>query len=127
MLSMFRDRTLNTLSAEAASAVLTRDPDALVGTRMVLLSPLAEILDTEQMGAFDFLNVDVEGYDLEVLESNDWSRWRPSIVAVEDHGISLATPRDSATCRFMSMQDYALRSQCNYTSVYVRRGYEVKG
>lgn len=126
-LKLFKDRSLNTFSAATAAAVLARDPDALVGTRTVPLSPLAEVLATETVGAFDFLNVDVEGYDLQVLESSDWGRWRPAIVAVEDHGISLSAPQDSATCRFMAAQDYALHSKCNYTSVYVRRDYEVKG
>lgn len=31
----------------------------------------------------DFLNVDVEGLDLNVLQSNDWSRFRPTFVLVE--------------------------------------------
>lgn len=126
-LTLFKDRCLNTFSAEVAAAVIARDPDALVGTRTVLLSPLAEILAVEEIGEIDFLNVDVEGYDLMVLESSDWDRWRPAIVAVEDHGISLSSPQDSATYRFMVAKDYALHSKCNLTSVYVRRDYEVKG
>jgi FkbM family methyltransferase len=126
-LKLFMDRSLNTFSAETAAAVLARDPDALVGTRTVQLSPLAEILAIEEMGEFDFLNVDVEGYDLQVLESSDWGRWRPAIVAVEDHGISLTAPQNSETYRFMAAQDYALHSKCNYTSVYVRGDYHVKG
>jgi len=32
----------------------------------------------------DFLTVDVEGMDMEVLQSNDWNRWRPSLILVED-------------------------------------------
>jgi len=31
----------------------------------------------------DFLNVDVEGLDLEVLKSNDWKLYRPKVVVVE--------------------------------------------
>jgi len=31
----------------------------------------------------DFLNIDVEGFDLEVLESNDWQAFRPRFIAVE--------------------------------------------
>ena len=31
----------------------------------------------------DFLSVDTEGLDLEVLESNDWVRFRPTVVCVE--------------------------------------------
>lgn len=31
----------------------------------------------------DFLSVDTEGIDLEVLQSNDWNRFRPTLVMVE--------------------------------------------
>lgn len=31
----------------------------------------------------DFLKVDVEGFEAEVLRSNDWDRWRPKVVVVE--------------------------------------------
>lgn len=32
----------------------------------------------------DFMTVDVEGFDLKVLRSNDWTRFRPHMVVVED-------------------------------------------
>jgi FkbM family methyltransferase len=32
----------------------------------------------------DFLNIDCEGHDLAVLASNDWKRFRPEVVGVED-------------------------------------------
>jgi len=31
----------------------------------------------------DLLNVDVEGFDLRVLKSNDWNRYKPRIIAIE--------------------------------------------
>jgi FkbM family methyltransferase len=34
----------------------------------------------------DFMSVDCEGHDLEVLRSNDWQRYRPRVLLVEDHG-----------------------------------------
>jgi FkbM family methyltransferase len=51
--------------------------------------PLAELLERHlpKGQAIDFLNVDVEGHDLEVLESNDWRRFRPRIVVVEDEAL----------------------------------------
>lgn len=33
--------------------------------------------------AIDFFDIDVEGFDLEVLQSNDWDRFRPRIILVE--------------------------------------------
>jgi len=31
----------------------------------------------------DFFDIDVEGYDLEVLKTNDWNRFRPKLVVIE--------------------------------------------
>jgi hypothetical protein len=31
----------------------------------------------------DFLSVDVEGFDLQVLRSNDWEKYRPAYILVE--------------------------------------------
>jgi FkbM family methyltransferase len=67
--------------------------------------PLARILD-EQLpkGQFiDFMNVDVEGHDMEVLRSNDWERFRPRFVVVEDDETVEAS---SEVERFMREQGY---------------------
>jgi len=47
--------------------------------------PLATILSGHKIGQIDFLNVDCEGMDLEILQSNDWKRWKPRVICVEDH------------------------------------------
>lgn len=46
----------------------------------------------------DFMNVDIEGHDLEALQSNDWQRFRPKFVVVEDKSID---PGKSEIVRFM--------------------------
>jgi FkbM family methyltransferase len=55
------------------------------GEIVVEAYPLAEILETHMPPAKEltFLSVDVEGMELEVLESNQWDRFRPRFVAVE--------------------------------------------
>lgn len=37
----------------------------------------------------DFISIDTEGLDLEVLESNDWKKFRPTIVCVETGDFNL--------------------------------------
>lgn len=52
---------------------------------MVNVLPLNEILEKylPQKQKIEFMTIDVEGFDLEVLESNDWNRYRPMYVLVE--------------------------------------------
>lgn len=48
---------------------------------------LGDVLDDHLPGGtvIDLLDVDCEGHDLVVLQSNDWVRYRPRVVLVEDH------------------------------------------
>ena len=34
-------------------------------------------------GAVDFMSIDAEGLDMEVLTSNDWIKYRPTLLCVE--------------------------------------------
>ncbi len=52
----------------------------------VEIRPLSSILDEvipEQRG-IDFLSIDCEGHDINVLKSNDWKKYRPKYVLAED-------------------------------------------
>ncbi len=51
--------------------------------RYVQVMPLREIFERYCPEQVDFLKVDVEGSELEVLESGDWTLCRPRIVLVE--------------------------------------------
>src|SRR5262245_1202173 len=42
---------------------------------------------------FDFLSIDVEGHELEVLSGFDFARWRPRLVLLEDHVGNLSKHR----------------------------------
>jgi FkbM family methyltransferase len=44
---------------------------------------LSEILRRQEVKQIDFLNIDTEGADLEVLKSLDWSVWKPLVIAIE--------------------------------------------
>lgn len=51
----------------------------------IKVKPLSEILDTysNKFENIDFISIDVEGFDLNVLKSNDWKRYKPSVIAIE--------------------------------------------
>ncbi|HKZ01137.1 MAG TPA: FkbM family methyltransferase [Pyrinomonadaceae bacterium] len=71
-----------------------------------LRSVLQENLPTGQ--TIDFMTVDIEGHDLQALESNDWQRFRPRFVVVED---ATTKPEDSAIVSFMRTQGYDVCAQ----------------
>ena len=61
----------------------------------VAVLPLADVLERHlpKGQAIDFMTVDVEGHDVEALQSNDWERFRPRFLVVEDiHAAGDAPP-----------------------------------
>jgi FkbM family methyltransferase len=80
----FNEPALNTFD-EAEANLKNRPPYRLVERVEVAVRRLddllAEYLPTGQV--IDFLTIDVEGKDLEVLESNDWGRFRPRFILAE--------------------------------------------
>jgi FkbM family methyltransferase len=82
----------------------------ITGTSQVITRPLAKILSEHlAVGAsIDFMSVDVEGLDLEVLRSNDWNKFRPLLVLVEDSGAAtLADCCSSPIAKFLDEWNYA--------------------
>lgn len=71
------DKNLAVAHAELFETTISR-------TIKVKCSPLADILKSIPVTCpIDLLDIDVEGYDLPVLQSNDWNLFRPKIVMVE--------------------------------------------
>jgi len=79
--------------------------------------PLAVLLREANLDQIDFMDIDCEGSDLDVLASNDWSKYRPSVIAVEDHSRGTDV---SDTHRFMVKQGYVLRARALITSIFAR-------
>ena len=76
-------QNLSTFSTEARDGYLKRG-DRLVRTVSRRVWALSELLDEMAPdGLFGLLSVDVEGWHLAVLSSNDWAKWRPKLVIVE--------------------------------------------
>ncbi len=85
---------------------------------------LTDILHEHSAPAeLDFLNIDVEGMELEVLESLDLERFRPRLIALEIHGLDAGHPASSPVIRFLSAKGYRLRAY-NGLTAFVERGAE---
>jgi FkbM family methyltransferase len=72
--------TLNTFSEKEMNRYVTMG-HKLVNTIHVDLININNILATNQ--EFDFLNLDIEGLDFDVLKMIDWSKHRPKCICVE--------------------------------------------
>ena len=51
----------------------------------VITRTLTSILDEHLQGEVDFLNVDVEGHDLQVIKGLDFEKYQPKVIVIEIH------------------------------------------
>jgi FkbM family methyltransferase len=75
-------RTLNTLSEKEARNYESQGY-AIVGKHSVPVVTINQILDEHFHRAPDFLSVDVEGLDFEILSTLDFERYRPVVICIE--------------------------------------------
>ncbi len=119
VLRQFRLGQLNTISDKQVDLV-SGFADVRSQVEVPVL-PLRTLLQQHLPGQqpIDLLNVDVEGMDYEVLASNDWSRFRPTVVCVEILVHSVRELETTATHRFMNSQGYELFSKTVNTCIYI--------
>lgn len=91
-----------------------------VGMDTIRVTTLANVIEENCSNRhIDFLNVDVENLDLEVLKSNDWTKYVPSVVCVEDHEYdALKGNGDSKISAFLKEKGYILDSKCRFSLIF---------
>ncbi len=82
----FNEPALNGFSKEISMARDGEKEYKIVDKKEMDTVPLSEILDKHLPAgqSIDFMSIDVEGVELSVLASNDWKKYRPEILLVED-------------------------------------------
>lgn len=116
---MFNEPTLNTFDpvmaqqARSAQYVLKR----CVSVKTVTLrSVLEQYLKPNQ--SIDFLSVDVEGFDLEVLQSNDWEKFNPAFVVAESCYTTLEQNATSPLTLLLGGHGYGIVSKTANSLIY---------
>jgi FkbM family methyltransferase len=119
---VFQDPTVNTLDKGMALQHI-KDGRVLAGEVLITTKSLAELLDQylPDNGKIDLLTIDVEGFDLEVLTSNDWTRFTPDFVLIEClDALTFAEVSSSAVTEFLSKQYYSPVAKTVHTVLYKR-------
>ena len=121
---MFREAALNTLSADAAATKAKVPGDEIEQQIPVEARTLSSVLEEYMPSgvAIDLLTIDAEGLDLEVLQSNNWKKFRPEIVLVEALASFLNEPGKSELYAFMQQQGYVHIAQTFSTAFFRRAG-----
>lgn len=106
-----KDPSMNTISEDFATqafknyGIITKEKRQV---KVETLENLIKDLNLENT-IIDFLSVDVEGHDLEVLQSNNWDIVRPKVILVEIHS-NIEDIYNSEIYIFLKQKGYKLLS-----------------
>jgi len=100
-----------TSTLDAASVERIKQQGAQVSDVPVRTRRLDDMLEECRVEHLDFVSIDVEGHELDVLEGFDLNRWKPQLVILEDN----SNLRDSSVVGFMVARGYTrfFRTGCN--------------
>ena len=104
----FKEDPLNTVSKDVADSY-EKMGHKIQSTEIVQSLPLSQIFKEKDIKKIDFLSIDTEGQNFDVLKTNDWDTYRPKFVVIE-------------TAEFDKPDDITLEEKFN---VYMKQvGYE---
>ena len=113
--------TLSTFSHEEAERYVSYGTEQIESMRTIQMRTINEVIETECSGVPDLISIDVEGYDLPILQSLDFGRWRPKVLCVE----TLTYAEDgkanklNGTIEFLQSRGYFLYADTYINSIMV--------
>jgi FkbM family methyltransferase len=119
----FNEPALNSFDKVLSEERDKLDKYKITTTHTIKTCQLSDILDKYLPvdREIDFLSVDVEGLDLQVLQSNNWDKYRPKLVLAESLGTkSIQDLSESDISRYMASKGYSLYSKLFLTTIFSR-------
>lgn len=119
----FNESALNTFDASEAQ-LKNKSPYRLISKINIhverLDTLLAQYLPTGQQ--IDFMSIDVEGKDYEVLNSNDWTCYRPRVILAETLRIDMLQLHDCPVVKLLLKVGYRPVAKTYNTTFFVENG-----
>lgn len=112
---------VNTLS-EADAVRIAREIGVEPRRITVATVALEQLLDSYlPLGtSINLMSIDVEGHELDVLSSNNWSKYRPEVLVVEQHGESFEHILRASIVEFLSHRGYRMYAWVPPSVIFVR-------
>ncbi len=115
----FDEPAVNTFSKELYEERKKLGTLTYLGEQRIAVEPLRDVLDRLHLKrTIDVLDIDVEGFDLEVLASNDWEQYLPNIILVEEQTVKGSSFESLDTHQFLVPKGYQLIAKTFSTVIY---------
>lgn len=121
---VMKNRTLNTFSREKAQEYANEQGVPIVAEKKIPVVTLKSLTDQYKPGQFwDLMSIDVEGYEMAILQSHDWSGPSPKVIVCET--ISFSTKgkgvKDQRLLDFLIDQGYFVYADTHVNSIFVKK------
>lgn len=116
----FNEPALNSFSKEVSERVDRESDKYKIIKRLEIdVLPLSEVFDKylPQGQKIDFISIDVEGLDYQVLLSNNWDKYQPEVILVEEN-IDVDEIGKSPIYQFLKEKGYKFFAKTLRTCVY---------
>lgn len=112
---VFHESALNTFCAEEIRSMAD-----VIDTYMIPVKRLDSIFREHQVKNIDYMDIDVEGMEMRVLNSINWREVSIGCILVEQRGMTLADVLVSEVCIFLKGKGYLPVNKYNRTVIYER-------
>jgi FkbM family methyltransferase len=118
---MFEDSVMNTFSKMQLEHLIHNTNYTAYQTRRLPMMPVNAVLDHYFTSAPNVVSLDTEGADLDILQTWDFSKWRPDLFCVETITYEQnATARKlTEIVRFMSSNRYSVYADTHINTVFL--------
>jgi FkbM family methyltransferase len=122
---MFNESALNTFDQQIAKDTDGHGNYKIIKVQEVETVPLSKILDSYLPAnqKINILSVDVEGLDLQVLRSNDWSKYRPNYIVAECLQTDLGMLPEDPVATFLFTVGYQAYAKTGNSVIFVERKF----
>lgn len=122
---IFNEPAINTFSEEIAKKANSPEYRIIDVIELDTLT-LEEILDInlEAGQKIDFLDIDVEGFDFNVIKSNNWQKYRPKVILVEILKITnIFDLKDNEIVKYLEETGYQFFAKTYNTIIFIETEY----
>jgi FkbM family methyltransferase len=120
----FEPYGLSTSNEKVAKSVLGIKDVRLVKFSKLEVLPLSQIVPELSFELPTLLSVDVEGMDLDVLKSNDWNKFRPHVICIEEWRDTKLNKIELTPVEiFLTKLNYEKISYTGLSSIYINKDF----
>ncbi|MEN9738670.1 MAG: hypothetical protein RLZZ318_704 [Bacteroidota bacterium] len=115
----FSESAVSTFSEQFYKLRLEQGAE-FIGKKDISTTTLEAVFDQYLNGkTLDVLDIDTEGTDVEVLMSNNWEKYRPTVILVEDQEEHINNFNDLPTYQYLHPKGYQLIAKTISTAIYL--------